>query len=119
MQNELARIGAIIYDLRVNRNPDLGQENFDFLDEEFLRITGQLAAHWYEQVPGLAYLLDFHREETLRLSALVEGLTVDNVMKHKGDFFMENLYHDLNTQLVELLRRIDLMAMRKFDFNIN
>lgn len=119
MQNELCRIGQLIFDLKRNVNFDPGQENFDFITEEFRRITLSLGVQWDKKVKGLPYLLEFHKEETVRLSDIVDELRVGAMLHKRHNIFLESVYRQLESQLAELLSRIELMIAHKTDFNVN
>jgi hypothetical protein len=119
MQNELCRIGQLIYDLRRKAYFNPGQENFDFLDQEFTRITLGLGVEWDKKSKGLPYLLEFHREEATRLSNLVDDLIIEAAMRSQIYEFLDKVYQELNNHFIELLRRIDLMIAKNTNYNLN
>ncbi|WP_285054532.1 hypothetical protein [Pedobacter ginsengisoli] len=118
MQNELCRIGQLIYDLRRKACFNPGQENFDFLDREFARITLCLGVEWDKKVSGLPYLLEFHKEETVRLSNLVDDLIIEAALRSRVYEFLDKVYRELSNHFIELLRRIDLMIVNT-SYNLN
>jgi hypothetical protein len=96
-----------------------GQENFDFLDQEFARISLALGIEWDKKVKGLHYLLEFHKEEALRLSNVVDDLIIELAMRNKVFEFLDKIYQALNNHFIELLRRIDLMIAGNTSYNLN
>ncbi|RYZ51373.1 MAG: hypothetical protein EOP49_11885 [Sphingobacteriales bacterium] len=113
MQNELASIGTLIYEMRHNRLPEPGDESFKALEGEFNRISQELGTDWLEQVPGGSYQLEFHRSEALRLLNYVEELIAysdEMGCLIPDQKFIGRVYIDLTAHLVELVTTIDQMA---------
>lgn len=81
MNNELGRIGAIIYDLKRNVNPLSSAQDLDFLEDEFNRIALALGAMCNERVAGLPDILEFHRAETLRFAEIIDNLIIASISK--------------------------------------
>jgi hypothetical protein len=119
MQNELCRIGAIIYDLKRNLKFLPSAENQGFLDNEFRRIALSLGVQWNDKAMGWEYLLEFHREEADRLSESLDDLYVGNLLHGRRSDYMDGIYNEIQVHLVELTRRIDKMTADRTDFRVN
>lgn len=112
MENQFSRIGQIIMDLDAGKTFEPEPEEFDFLDQEFARITIQLGTEWMDKPMGLGYLLNFHASEAQRLSlwllkmcqALLQSET-DNEYSR----YLSEVYQYLFTHLAELQIRINML----------
>lgn len=111
-QNELFRIGALVYDL--NLRIEIGPEasGFEFLHQEFRRITLSLGYQWYEKMPGFGYLIEFHKAEVLRLMEIVvklENFQVELTTVGEQDGFLQDLHCELILHFTDLLKNLDKM----------
>lgn len=110
MQNELARIGQIVYDLKRGKQFDPLEENFEFLEEEFRRIVMSLGSAWYHKEMGLPYLMEFHGLEAVRFLTMLAELEafragMGGMIKH--DAFLCRLYASLSRYLENLISGLD------------
>ena len=119
MQNELCRIGAIIYDLKCNSMFLRSEENTLFLENEFKRISLSLGVQWHEKAMGWEYLLEFHMQEADRLSESLDDLYVENLLQGRKSDYMDRIYHEIQSHLTELMTRIDKMTAHRTDFRLN
>ena len=110
MQNELARIGQIVYDLKRGKQFDPLEENFEFLEEEFRRIVMSLGSAWYHKEMGLPYLMEFHRLEAVRflgVLAELEAFRAGMGGTIKDDAFLRRLYGELSRYLGNFVSGLD------------
>jgi hypothetical protein len=126
MQNELTRIGILIFDLRRGIAFEPGKSNFDFLTEEFRRITLSLGYQWSEKIPGFPYLLEFHRIEATRLMEAVyqlDGVQFALMETSLHSKFLHEVHTELIMHFADLIANIDKMTgtsnitSRPFDLN--
>lgn len=129
MENWFSRVGQLIYDLEASVPID--PDGFEaFLNEEFREMTLQLGHRWYNNEPGLGYLLEFHKEECYRLLKKVNAmymLFVNYSAFRDGREYLQDLYRLLIDHLNVQSVRIDKMisepadkALGKMDgFNLN
>jgi hypothetical protein len=113
MENELSRIGMIVYDLRLGKGLTPHIDDFTFLEEEFRRIIMQLGSAWHQNLLGLPYLLEFHRIETLRLMEVIvklESFQIELAQVNQQDDFLQEVHVELMLHFAQLLNRIDQMV---------
>lgn len=119
MENQFTRIGQLIYDLQAGE--PLDDTGFEaFFNEEFRRITMQLAAHWYKNEKGTLYGLEFHHVENNRLLEKVNALylrdTACNAFGENLDDLYRLLIDHLNIQGVRIDKMIAEPASSALDF---
>lgn len=110
MQNELARIGQIVYDLKRGKQFDPLEENFEFLEEEFRRMVISLGSAWYHKEMGLPYLMEFHRMEAVRffgVLAELEAFRASMGGRIKDDAFLYRFYASLSRHLENFISGLD------------
>lgn len=112
MQNDLCRIGMLIYDLKRQISFAQGKSGFDFLETEFKRISLSISMKWNEKINGYPYLLAFHKREAEFLLTEVAKLDQYNTqlkgLNADSDFLTE-IYTSIALGLSELIDRIAMM----------
>ena len=129
MRNEFGRIGQIIYDFEANVHFEDVPDNYDFLEEEFRRITLALGLEWMKKEMGLPYLLEFHAEETQRLikkARMIQMLYIQAPDFQNDKEFSHSVLEAIIESLTLMVDRIDKMrkedpwrAMNGIDFSPN
>lgn len=119
MENQFTRIGQLIYDIEAGEAiDDTGFEAF--FNEEFRRITMQLAAHWYKNEKGTLYGLEFHQKENYRLLKKVNALYLRDTGSSAFGESLDDLYRllidHLNIQGVRIDKMIAEPASSALDF---
>ena len=112
MQNELCRMGMLVFDLKRRKELVPDETGFSFLEEEFRRIIVALGYEWHQKVEGWPYLLEFHRLETLRLYEAVvklESFQMELSELGRQNDFLRELHTELMMHFSQLLTRIDKM----------
>jgi len=112
MQNELCRIGALIFDLKKGVELEPHEKDFGFLEEEFRRIIMDLGFVWYRKSLAWGYQLEFHKLEAIRLLEMVRqlnGLQSELAEINQQDDHLVDAYTSLVMYLTELVERIETM----------
>lgn len=107
VNNQLVRIGVLLIDMNRDLDFEIDNEQLEFLEAEFERISESLTRVWADKPIGLSYFLEFHLAEAKRLRNKIKMEHVLKPEMNDLDIFRLNIYTLLKSGLNALVKLLN------------